>query len=68
LPSPLCNLLHNDPSILAQHILINDKPVNDCLLKDWHWNEERYRTQRRLKDMTEALVGIPMFVDERELD
>jgi len=66
----LCNLLHNDPSILGQHILINDKAVDDCLLKDLHWNEERYGTQRRLKDMIEVLVGISIsiFVNERELD
>jgi V-type H+-transporting ATPase subunit C len=54
----LRNLLNNDPSKLAQHILINDKPVDDYLLNDWHWNEGRYGTQRGLKDMTDVLVKV----------
>jgi len=52
----LRNLLNNDPSKLAQHTLINGKPVDDYLLKDWRWNEGRYGTQRGLKDMTDVLV------------
>jgi len=52
----LRNLLNNDPSKLAQHILINDKAVDDYLLKDWHWNDGRYGTQRGLRDMTDVLV------------
>ncbi|KAH9996568.1 ATPase V1 complex subunit C [Russula vinacea] len=52
----LRNLLNNDPSKLAQHILIDDKSVDDYLLNHWHWNESRYGTQRALRDMTDSLV------------
>ncbi|KAI0286790.1 ATPase V1 complex subunit C [Russula aff. rugulosa BPL654] len=52
----LRNLLNNDPSKLAQHILINYKSVDEYLLNHWHWNEGRYGTQRGLKDMTDVLV------------
>ncbi|KAF8273765.1 ATPase V1 complex subunit C [Lactarius quietus] len=52
----LRNLLNNDPSKLAQHILVNEKSVDGYLLNDWQWNEGRYGTQRGLKDMTDILV------------
>ncbi|KAI9512668.1 hypothetical protein F5148DRAFT_1273602 [Russula earlei] len=59
----LRNLLNNDTSKLAQHILINEKPLDDYLLKDWRWNEGRYGTQRGLKDMTDALVKEMTSID-----
>jgi V-type H+-transporting ATPase subunit C len=52
----LRNLLNNDPSKIAQHIFVNDKSIDGYLLNDWHWNEERYGTQRGLRDMTDILV------------
>ncbi|KAI0271528.1 hypothetical protein BC834DRAFT_818069 [Gloeopeniophorella convolvens] len=59
----LRNLLNNDPSKLNQHIIINDKSVDDYLLKDWHWNEERYGSQRGLRDMTDVLVKEMTSID-----
>ncbi|KAI0005481.1 ATPase V1 complex subunit C [Russula compacta] len=59
----LRNLLNNDPSKLAQHILVNDKPVDNYLLNHWHWNEGRYGTQRGLKDMTDVLVKEMTSID-----
>jgi len=59
----LRNLLNNDPAKVAQHILINNKSVDDYLLNDWHWNEGRYGTQRGLKDMTDFLVKEMTSID-----
>ncbi|KAI9460255.1 hypothetical protein BJY52DRAFT_290218 [Lactarius psammicola] len=59
----LRNLLNNDPSKLAQHILVNDKSVDGYLLNDWHWNEERYGTQRGLRDMTDILIKEMTSID-----
>ncbi|KAH8992012.1 hypothetical protein EDB92DRAFT_619642 [Lactarius akahatsu] len=59
----LRNLLNNDPSKLAQHILVNEKSVDGYLLNDWHWNEERYGTQRGLRDMTDVLVKEMTSID-----
>ncbi|KAI0042663.1 ATPase, V1 complex, subunit C [Auriscalpium vulgare] len=52
----LRNLLNNDPSKLSQHILVNEVPVDDYLLREWKWNEGRYGTQRGLRDMVDVLV------------
>jgi V-type H+-transporting ATPase subunit C len=52
----LRNLLNNDSSKLAQHISVNDKPVDNYLLDYWTWNEERYGTERGLREMTDVLV------------
>ncbi|KAH9947644.1 ATPase V1 complex subunit C [Amylocystis lapponica] len=51
----LRNLLNNDPSKLAQHIQVNEQPVDAYLLRDWHWNEGRYGVQRGLRDMLDVL-------------
>jgi len=59
----LRNLLNNDPSKLAQHILVNEKSVDGYLLNDWQWNEGRYGTQRGLKDMTDILVKEMTSID-----
>ncbi|KAI0252605.1 hypothetical protein BJV78DRAFT_1274831 [Lactifluus subvellereus] len=59
----LRHLLNNDPSKLAQHILVNNKPVDDYLLNHWAWNEGRYGTQRGLKDMTDVLVKEMTSID-----
>lgn len=51
----LRNLLNNDPAKLRQHVLVNDEPVDDYLLRNWHWNEGRYGVQRPLRDMVDVL-------------
>ncbi|KAH8100547.1 ATPase V1 complex subunit C [Cristinia sonorae] len=51
----LRNLLNNDPSKLSQHILVDERTVDDYLLKGWRWNEGRYGVQRGLKEMAEIL-------------
>lgn len=51
----LRNLLNNDPSKLAQHVLVNEQPVDTYLLNGWTWNESRYHTSRAPRDMVEVL-------------
>ena len=51
----LRNLLNNDPSKLSQHILVNEKSVDDYLLGSWKWNEGRYGIQKSLKEMVDTL-------------
>ncbi|KAH9835754.1 ATPase V1 complex subunit C [Rhodofomes roseus] len=51
----LRNLLNNDPAKLRQHVQVNDVPVDDYLLSEWHWNEGRYGVQRPLRDMVDVL-------------
>ncbi|KZT74823.1 ATPase, V1 complex, subunit C [Daedalea quercina L-15889] len=51
----LRNLLNNDPARLRLHVQVNDEPVDDYLLRDWHWNEGRYGVQRPLRDMVDVL-------------
>ncbi|CAL1696511.1 unnamed protein product [Somion occarium] len=59
----LRNLLNNDSSKLAQHILVNEQPVDDYLLKSWRWNEGRYGVQRGLREMLEVLVKEMTSID-----
>lgn len=54
----LRNLLNNDPTKLSQHILVNDKPVDDYLLGGWKWNESRYGVQRGLREMVDVLAKV----------
>ncbi|KAF9270458.1 ATPase V1 complex subunit C [Marasmius fiardii PR-910] len=51
----LRNLLNNDPSKLSQHILVNEKNVDNYLLRNWKWNEGRYGVQKSLRDMVDTL-------------
>ncbi|KAL7285688.1 hypothetical protein ACG7TL_000793 [Trametes sanguinea] len=51
----LRNLLNNDPRKLAQHVLVNEQPVDAYLLKGWSWNEGRYGVQRSLREMVDVL-------------
>jgi V-type H+-transporting ATPase subunit C len=51
----LRNLLNNDPSKLAQHILVNEKSVDEYTLGGWKWNEGRYGVQRGLREMVDVL-------------
>ncbi|KAI0786026.1 ATPase V1 complex subunit C [Abortiporus biennis] len=59
----LRNLLNNDPSKLAQHILVNENPVDDYLLKGWKWNDSRYGTQRGLREMMDVLIKEMTSID-----
>jgi len=52
----LRNLLNNDPSKLAQHILVEERPVDDYLLQDWTWNEGRYVLHKSLKEIVDTLA------------
>ncbi|THH27026.1 hypothetical protein EUX98_g7171 [Antrodiella citrinella] len=54
----LRNLLNNDPSKLSQHILVDERTVDDYLLRDWKWNEGRYGVQRGLREMVEEMSSI----------
>jgi V-type H+-transporting ATPase subunit C len=51
----LRNLLNNDPSKLAQHILVNEKSVDEYILRGWKWNEGRYGVQKGLREMVDVL-------------
>ncbi|EIW86516.1 ATPase V1 complex subunit C [Coniophora puteana RWD-64-598 SS2] len=51
----LRNLLNNDPSKLSQHILVNERAVDDYLFKGWKWNEGRYGVQRSLREIVDLL-------------
>ena len=54
----LRNLLNNDPSKLSQHILVDERTVDDYLLRNWSWNEGRYGVQRGLREMVDVLVKV----------
>ncbi|KAG6885950.1 hypothetical protein C0993_007452 [Termitomyces sp. T159_Od127] len=51
----LRSLLNNDPAKLAQHILIDEKSVEDYLLKGWKWDEGRYNVQKSLREIVDSL-------------
>ncbi|KAG2345246.1 ATPase, V1 complex, subunit C [Suillus weaverae] len=51
----LRNLLNNDPSKLAQHVLVNEGSVDDYVLGGWKWNDSRYGVQRSLREMVDVL-------------
>ena len=50
--------LNNDPTKLRQHVLVNDEPVDDYLMRNWHWSEGRYGVQRPLRDMIDVLTKV----------
>ncbi|RDB28518.1 V-type proton ATPase subunit C 1 [Hypsizygus marmoreus] len=51
----LRSLLNNDPSKLAQHILVDENNVDDYLLRGWRWNEGRYGAQKGLQEIVDSL-------------
>jgi len=51
----LRNLLNNDPAKLAQHIQVNQRSIDDYILKGWRWNEGRYGVQRSLRETVDIL-------------
>lgn len=56
----LRNLLNNDSSKLAQHILVDEQSVDDYLLKGWKWNEGRYGVQKSLRELVDTLSKVPV--------
>ncbi|KAF9647479.1 ATPase, V1 complex, subunit C, partial [Thelephora ganbajun] len=52
----LRNLLNNDPSKLAQHILVGERQVDEYVLNDWSWNEGRYVLHKNLKEIVDTLA------------
>lgn len=52
----LRNLLNNDPAKLAQHILVEERPVDEYLLNGWSWNEGRYVLHKSLKEIVDTLA------------
>ncbi|KAG5639323.1 hypothetical protein H0H81_004526 [Sphagnurus paluster] len=59
----LRSLLNNDPTKLAQHILVNEKSVDDYLFKDWKWDEGRYGIQKALREIIDSLAKEMTSID-----
>ncbi|KAG6866796.1 hypothetical protein C0991_008732 [Blastosporella zonata] len=59
----LRSLLNNDPAKLAQHILIDEKSVDDYLLKGWKWDEGRYNVQKGLREIVDSLAKDLVSID-----
>ena len=51
----LRNLLNNDPQKLGQHTLVEERTVDDYLLRNWKWNEGRYSIEKGLKELVDTL-------------
>jgi V-type H+-transporting ATPase subunit C len=58
----LRNLLNNDPAKLGQHILVNERNVDDYILKGWRWNDSRYGVQKGLGELVDVLNKVSFFV------
>ena len=54
----LRNLLNNDPQRLAQHTLVDDQTPEGYLLTGWKWNAGKYTTNRKLRELIEALAKV----------
>lgn len=61
----LRNLLNNDPAKLAQHVLIDERPVDSYILSEWRWNESRYPVSRSLRELVEALSNEMTSIDNQ---
>ncbi|KAG6837112.1 hypothetical protein H0H93_014418 [Arthromyces matolae] len=59
----LRSLLNNDPAKLAQHVLVDEKSVDDYILKGWRWDEGRYNVQKSLSDIVDALSKDSISLD-----
>ncbi|TEB39299.1 V-ATPase subunit C family protein [Coprinellus micaceus] len=59
----LRNLLNNDPSKLAQHILVDERNVDSYTLGGWKWNEGRYPVQRSLRELVDGLNSEMTSID-----
>ena len=54
----LRNLLNNDPQRLAQHTVVDDRAPEGYLLKGWKWNAGKYTTNRKLREIIDALAKV----------
>ncbi|KAF8807186.1 ATPase, V1 complex, subunit C [Phlegmacium glaucopus] len=59
----LRNLLNNDPTKLAQHILIDEKAVDAYLLGGWKWKDGRYDIHKSLRDLVDTLNKEMISID-----
>jgi len=51
----LRSLLNNDPAKLSQHVLVDEKTVDDYLLREWQWNDGRYNVHNNLREILDTL-------------
>lgn len=51
----LRSLLNNDPVKLTQHMLVDERTVDNYILNGWKWNEGRYGIQKSLRDLVDIL-------------
>lgn len=58
----LRNLLNNNPTELERHIVVEEKPCDDYLLKGWCWNVGKYGVNRSLRDIIEALNKVLLAI------
>lgn len=58
----LRSLLNNDEKALNEHLLVNGHSVEDYLMS-FHWNNGRYRTDRPLPELLEALAKEMQSID-----
>lgn len=58
----LRNLLNNDPTKLAQHVLVEEQTVDHYLLTNWSWNEGRYGIHKSLKELVDTLGQVDIRV------
>jgi len=54
----LRNLLNNDSQRLAQHTVVDDQTPEVYLLTDWKWNAGKYTTNRKLREIIDALSKV----------
>ena len=66
----LRNLLNNDPQKLGQHTLVEERTVDDYLLRNWKWNEGRYSIEKGLKELVDTLnrVSTTLQVTQSDTD
>ncbi|KAK0523062.1 Vacuolar ATP synthase subunit C, partial [Tilletia horrida] len=58
----LRNLLNNDEQALSQHVLVNEKALDEYML-DWAWNTRRYRVDRSLAEIIDAIAREVTSID-----
>ena len=54
----LRSLLNNDPAKLAQHILVDERPIDYYLLGNWRWNDGRYGIHKSLRELVDTLSEV----------
>jgi V-type H+-transporting ATPase subunit C len=63
----LRNLLNNDPAKLRQHILVNERNIDEYVLSGWRWNEGRYGVHRSLRELVDTLNKVVSFTQTQPL-